>query len=63
MNVDLQRISLAAKQVGISKPTIYRAAKAGSIKLFKKPGMTFVSMAELQGWIAGVDPSAPPKGT
>ena len=49
---DLRRIKLAAAQVGVSKPTIYRAARAGLLTLTRKGAMTFVSMAEVQKWIA-----------
>ncbi len=52
-DTDLRRIALVAEQVGISKPTLYRAAKRGLIRLHRQgPRMTFVSVAEVQGWIA-----------
>ena len=62
MSADLLGISLAAVQVGVSKPTLYRAAKAGSITLFKRPGMTFVSMAELQPGLRGQIPASHQRG-
>jgi excisionase family DNA binding protein len=51
-DTDLRRIALVAAQVGISKPTLYRAAKRGVIQLHHLGRMTFVSVAEVQGWIA-----------
>lgn len=50
-NPDLRRIALVAAQVGISKPTLYRAAKRGVIRLHHLGRMTFVSVAEVQGMI------------
>ena len=49
---DLRRIALVAYDVGISNPTLYRAAKRGLIRLHHLGRMTFVSVAEVQGWIA-----------
>lgn len=50
---DLQRIQRAADLVGISRDTIYRAVKRGLVKTVKNgPNMTFVSMANVQEWIA-----------
>lgn len=49
---DLRRIALVADDVGISKPRLYRAAKRGLIRLHHLGRMTFVSVAEVQGWIA-----------
>lgn len=51
-DTDLRRIALVAEQVGISKLTIYRSAKRGRIRLHRLGAMTFVSMADVQGWIA-----------
>lgn len=48
---DLRRIALVAAQVGISKPTLYRAARKGRIRLHHLGRMTFVSVAEVQGLI------------
>ena len=51
-DTDLRRIALVAEQLGISKPTMYQAAKRGRIRLHRLGAMTFVSMAEVHGWIA-----------
>jgi predicted DNA-binding transcriptional regulator AlpA len=52
-DTDLRRIRLVAAHVGVSLPTIYRAAKRGLVTIHKMgPNMTFVSMAQVQQWIA-----------
>lgn len=58
-DTDLRRIALVAAQTGISKPTLYRAAKRGVIRLHHLGRMTFVSVAEVQGWIAASSQRGP----
>jgi hypothetical protein len=53
MTPDLQRIQRAAALVGVSRSTLERAVRLGLLKRIKNgPKMTFISMANVQEWIA-----------
>ena len=50
----LMRVSEAQTHFNVSRSTIYRAAKAGEIKLYKRCG-TRVDTEELRAWLSPDD--------
>jgi hypothetical protein len=50
----MARPTNAKFHVGVSRATIYRWAKKGHIKLYKRFSMTFFDVAEVQDFIKGL---------
>lgn len=47
------RVSDAQEVFGLHRATIYRQAKAGAIRIYKRGGASLLSVAEMRAWIEG----------
>lgn len=51
MENELLTLAEAAKEIGISQPTLSRAARLGTLKAIKKGKTWLVTRASLEAWI------------